>query len=166
MSDLDDPHALGGSDDSDDFDTRFSLTSVDGPPLTETGVMLMGLDAERLLAGLGLAALTDDPALTGDPAQVALAVDRARHGVGPAVLADLVGSGAQRWCAVRPALAPADRTASAPAALRTAWDQVLRALAHRDIGAPGPATTAYLAACWLRHEEIDRWAGRPAPAGG
>src|SRR5262249_11046326 len=44
-------------------DGVFSFPAVDDAPTTEVGVILMGLDAERLLAGLGTAALGDDPAL-------------------------------------------------------------------------------------------------------
>ncbi|MFF8866364.1 DUF6187 family protein [Streptomyces sp. NPDC015139] len=144
--------------DLDAFDTRFSLTPVDEPGTTETGVLLMGLEAERLLAGLGLAALTDDPA------QVLLAVDRIRHGVRATVTFEaLVEAGAQRWREARPALTAAVGPASPPAALRKAWKDTLRMFAYCDLGDPGPATSAHLAACWLRRNEIDRLAQRPAP---
>ncbi|MFI1888504.1 DUF6187 family protein [Streptomyces jumonjinensis] len=146
--------------DRDDYDPRFSLTPVDEPPFTETGVMLMGLDAERLLAGLGMASLADDPA------QVALAVDRVRHGVTAALGFDaLVETGARRWRGARAALAAAGPRPPVPASLRRAWDQALRTLSYCDLGEPGPAAIAHLAACWLRQEEIDRCAERPAPAG-
>ena len=142
--------------DPEAFDTRFALTPVDGPAMTETGVMLMGLEAERLLAGLGMASLADDPA------QVLLAVDRVRHGVRWSVSFEaLVMAGAQRWREARPALAAAGGPASAPAALRKAWDETLRMFAYCDLGGPGPATTAHLAACWLRREEIDRFTRQP-----
>ncbi|MGW4272005.1 DUF6187 family protein [Streptomyces seoulensis] len=138
------------------FDSLFSLTPVDGPAMTETGVMLMGLEAERLLAGLGMAALADDPA------QILLTVDRVRHGVGATVSFEaLVEAGARRWREARPVLAAVGGPAPAPAALRTAWNETLRMFAHCDLGGPGPATTAHLAACWLRREEIDRLAERP-----
>ncbi|MGG8410034.1 DUF6187 family protein, partial [Streptomyces sp. 12297] len=64
----------------------------------------------------------------------------------------------------RTALALAGPHPPAPASLRRAWDQALTTLAYCDLGEPGPATTAHLAACWLRHDEIDRCAQRPAAA--
>ncbi|WP_255482083.1 DUF6187 family protein, partial [Amycolatopsis sp. SID8362] len=33
-------------------DTRFALPEVDAPAATEVGVILLGLEADRLLAGL------------------------------------------------------------------------------------------------------------------
>ncbi|MCB5165805.1 DUF6187 family protein [Streptomyces bambusae] len=154
------PHLSGLPDPSDgpepqDYDPRFALNPVDEPAFTETGVMLMGLDADRLLAGLGLAALADDPA------QVVLAVDRARHGVTAALDFDaLVVVGTRRWRDSRPALTAAGSRPPVTAPLRRAWGQTLRMLAHCDIGEAGPATTAHLAACWLRRDEIDRCADR------
>ncbi|MEO3977670.1 DUF6187 family protein [Streptomyces sp. CAU 1734] len=146
------------TDNDGDDDPRFALIPSDGSALAETGVILMGLDAERLLAGLGMATLADDPA------QVALAVDRVRHGVTAPVTFDaLVAAGAHRWHSARTALAEVDRTPPAPASLRRSWDRTLRLIAHCDLGGPGPATTAHLAACWLRREEIDSRAARPAP---
>ncbi|MEE1796406.1 DUF6187 family protein [Streptomyces sp. BE308] len=146
--------------DHDDYDSRFSLTAVDEPALTETGVMLMGLDAERLLAGLGLATLADDPA------QVALAVDRVRHDV-PAFpgFDALVDAGARHWRSIRTVIATADSRPPAPASLRRAWDEALRMLTYCDLGESGSATVAHLAACWLRQDEIDRFAQRLAPTG-
>ncbi|MFE7132859.1 DUF6187 family protein [Streptomyces sp. NPDC057638] len=142
----------------DPYDTRFALIPVDGPPLTETGVMLMGLDAERLLAGLGLAALGDDPA------RVALAVDRIRHGAPAAPSFDsLVESGARHWRSVRPALTAAAGSTPVPVPPRAAWQQTVRLLSAGHLGEPGPATIAHLAACWLRREEIDQRAERTAP---
>ncbi|PRH80822.1 hypothetical protein C6N75_02080 [Streptomyces solincola] len=123
--------------------------------MTETGVMLMGLEAERLLAGLGLATLADDPA------QVLLTVDRIRHGVRATMTFEaLVGAGARRWREARPVLAATGGAAATPVALRRAWDETLRLFAHCDLGAPGPATTAHLAACWLRRNEIDQFTQR------
>lgn len=172
------------------YDPRFALTAVDDPPLTETGVMLMGLDAERLLAGLGMAALADDPA------QVALAVDRARHGVELRLTFDtLVEAGVRRWREARAALDAAGSTGAPPASLRKTWERTLALLeteteAEREtgtetgdgagetgdgagrtrtggLGAVGPATAAHLAACWLRHAEVDQCAARrAAPQGG
>ncbi|MER7762769.1 DUF6187 family protein [Streptomyces sp. NPDC097619] len=144
------------------YDSRFALTPVDGSALTETGIMLMGLDADRLLAGLGLAALTEDPA------QVLLAVDRARHGVAAVPDFDgLLAHGLDTWRRARPALAAADPTRpGTPTPLRPAWERALRLALTAGPEAPGPATAAHLATCWLRREETDRFAARPpAPTG-
>ncbi|NBE53775.1 DUF6187 family protein [Streptomyces boluensis] len=149
---MSDPHA---------YDPRFALTAVDDPPLTETGVMLMGLDAERLLAGLGMAALADDPA------QVALTVDRAKHGVELRLTFDaLVEAGVVRWREARTALDALGGAGAPPASLRKTWERTLAMLDDCDLGAVGPATAAHLAACWLRHQEVDqRAAERGAPQG-
>ncbi|UQX00012.1 DUF6187 family protein [Streptomyces sp. RerS4] len=144
----------------DDYDPRFSFTPIDEPAFTETGVMLMGLDADRLLAGLGMAALADDPA------QVVLAVDRLRHGVTAALGFDaLVDAGARRWRSAREAIDAAGPQPSPPVALRRAWDETLRLLTYCDLGDVGPATLAHLAACRLRRDEIDGRVGRPPVMG-
>jgi hypothetical protein len=139
------------------FDTRFSLPAVDDPPLTEAGIILMGLDPDRLLAGLGLATADDDPG------QVALAVDRCRHGVGAHPPMDaLVAAGGRRWRQATAALDAAGLLPSRSASLRQAWEHTLRLLAAVDLGGAGPATYAYLAACWLRRDAVDSLvAGRP-----
>lgn len=134
-------------------DTRFSLPAVDDPPSTEVGVILMGLDAERILAGLGLATLADDPAL------VTLVVDQVRHdAVEPITLDAVLAAGARRWRSARAALAETDRGTSMSAAPRQRWIRALGVVTAADIGAAGPATRAYLAACWLRRTEIERCA--------
>jgi hypothetical protein len=145
-----------------EFDPRFSLPAVDDPPVAEVGVILMGLDAERLLAGLGLATIADDAAL------VTLVVDQARHdAAGPISLDSLIEAGLRRWARARPALAAASRGAAAPASLRPAWAHALAVLAASEVGEMGPATASYLAACWLRREDVDRRAGdRLAPGKG
>jgi hypothetical protein len=43
--------------------SEFLMPGVDDDPSTEAGVILLGLDAERLLAGLAAAARADDPGL-------------------------------------------------------------------------------------------------------
>ena len=130
-------------------DTLFTLPSVDDPASTEVGIILLGLDAERLLAGVGLAQLGDDPAL------VTLAVDQLRHGamleLGPA---SLVSSGVRRWQRVRAVLAatpPVAQTGS----LRLMWERTSAMLSSAVAGL-GPASLAYLTACWLRRDDIDR----------
>lgn len=134
-------------------DTRFSLPSVDDPASTEVGIILLGLDAERLLAGLGLARLADEPAL------VTLAVDQLRHGALRALTQEsLVESGILRWQQVRGLLVAALPVAST-GSLRTSWDRNER-LVTESVGAIGPASNAYLTACWLRRDDVDRIAAR------
>jgi hypothetical protein len=120
---------------------------VDDPASTETGVILMGLAADQLLAGLGLAALAEDATA------VTLLVDQIRHG-GQArlTLGHLVSLGARRWQADRDPPLP-----EGPAApLRLAWARAYQAVLDRQAGPP--ASTAYLTACLLRRAEIDRHA--------
>jgi hypothetical protein len=137
------------------FDTRFTLPGTDDPPEVEIGVILLGLDADRLLAGLGVAG-PDDDATT-----VTLRVDQLRHDVpGDTTLADAVAAGAARWRAARDTLAAADPGAIRTAALRQLWtgaNDTVAAAARVDptLGAFGPAQRAYLAACWLRRAEVD-----------
>jgi hypothetical protein len=129
----------------------FVLPAVDESPVTETGVILAGLDAERLLAGLGLASLADDATL------VTLLVDQVRHsgGGGELTIEELHEIGIRRWRAVRPALAAAGTSGSTSGSVRQSWDRALRVVATAELGEIGPATQAYLTACWLRHEAID-----------
>lgn len=135
----------------DEFDTRFSLPAVNDLSSTEVGVILMGLDAERLLAGLGLATLADDPAL------VTLVVDQVRHhAFEPVTLNAVLAAGARRWRSARAVLAATDRDASMSAALRQMWTRALGVVTAADVGETGPASRAYLAACWLRRTEVDR----------
>jgi Family of unknown function (DUF6187) len=128
--------------------TEFQLPDVDAAASTEIGVMLLGLEADRLLAGLGLATLADDPA------RVTMVVDQTRHGaVAGLTMAALVELGTGRWRAVRPAFAG---STVAPAALRQQWVAAEQAVNRADIGELGPASRAYLAACLLRRVEVDR----------
>jgi len=141
-------------------DLRFTLPSVEDPPMLEAGVVLLGLDAERLLAGLGLAALADDPAL------VTLAVDRIRHDArGALSTGQLVALGARRWRKVRDALAAAGAPGPPAGSPRWAWVRAARVVqAAREREAPGAglsaACAAYLTACWIRRDEIDELAAR------
>jgi hypothetical protein len=134
----------------DAVDTRFAMPAVDEPASTEVGVILSGLDTDRLLAGLGL---TDDD---DDPTPVALLVDQLRHGDERA-MADAVAEGANRWRSARPALAAVDRGPSVSASIRQAWQRALVTVLAAEPDS-GPARQAYLAACWLRCTEVDRLA--------
>lgn len=132
------------------FDTRFSLPACDDPPSTEIGVIVMGLTAEQLLAGLGVAALADDPAA------VTLLVDQIRHdGTVGLTLGHLVAVGLDRWRAAQPALAAAGPRDHRTASLRHAWAQAYGALTEYEVGKMGQAAAVYLTACWLRATEID-----------
>jgi hypothetical protein len=133
-----------------DYDTRFTLPAVDDPASVEVGVILMGLDAERLLAGLGVAALGDDATLA------VLVVDQARHGLPPDLsMAALVDGGTRRWRAARPELAAADPGGPPSAAVRRAWARAADTVAAAAPPDWGPASHAYLTACWLRRTEVD-----------
>jgi hypothetical protein len=132
----------------DTFDPRFAMPAVDQDALTEIGVILAGLPADRLLAGLGAATGGDDPAL------VTLLVDRLRHG-DPDALADALSAGARRWRAARPALVAVDPVPSVSASIRQAWERALRTVRGADLDESGRIGEAHLAACWLRRAEID-----------
>jgi Family of unknown function (DUF6187) len=142
-----------------DLDTRFGMPAVDQPALTEVGVILSGLDTDRLLAGLGMA-------MAGtDPTAAVLRVDQLRHGDQQG-MADAVVAGAHTWLAVRDTLAAKDQGPSVSASIRQAWDRALRTVraAESDIAQPvGLAGRAYLAACWLRCTEVDRLARQLPP---
>lgn len=142
-----------------DLDTRFGMPAVDQPALTEVGVILSGLDTDRLLAGLGVATAGNDPTAA------VLRVDQLRHGDEQG-MADAVVAGAQQWLAVRDVLAARDQGPSVSASIRQAWDRALRTVraAETDITEPvGLAGRAYLAACWLRCTEVDRLARQMPP---
>lgn len=140
-------------------DTQFTLPGVDDPASTEAGVILLGLDAERLLAGLALADGADDPGL------VALGVDQARHGTRPGVaFDDLVVAGLHRW---RGFLAggPVAALTVTSGSVREAWRHALTAVTAMSTDDAGPATRAYRAACWLRRDDVDRSAPGHSSAG-
>jgi hypothetical protein len=142
-------------------DTRFAMPAVDHPALTEVGVILSGLDTDRLLAGLGTACA--DPTID-DPTPVAMAIDRLRHS-DSAAMAEAVAAGGRRWRTARPALAAVDPGPSVSASIRQAWQRaLLTVLAAHSERTPEltPAMRAYLAACWLRHTEVDRVAAQLA----
>lgn len=135
-------------------DNRFVLPAVDEPAATEAGIILLGLDVDRLLAGVGFARLADDAAL------VTQAVDQARHGAFAIDLAGLVAIGRARWLAVRGTL-PELRSGEA-GALRREWERALDRVTDAVPDA-GPASVGYLTACLLRRTEVDRFAERGEP---
>jgi Family of unknown function (DUF6187) len=141
-------------------DSVFSLPAVDDPPSTEAGVILLGLDAAHLLAGLAVASLADDPAA------VTLLADQVWHrGVASFDAGQLEAAGAARWRAVREVLRAAVGPGTWTAPPRLAWAQAYTALARCDVGPLGPATAVYLTACLLRHAEMDRYCETlPGPA--
>lgn len=136
-------------------DHRFVLPAIDEPGTTEAGIILLGLDVDRLLAGVGFARLADDSAL------VTQAVDQARHGVFAVDLAGLVEIGRARWLAVRSTL-PSALRAGEPGALRREWERALDRVTDAVPDA-GPASAGYLTACLLRRTEVDRFAERGEP---
>ncbi|HEX6521707.1 MAG TPA: DUF6187 family protein [Streptosporangiaceae bacterium] len=138
-------------------DPRFSLPACDDPPTTEIGVVIMGLPAKQLLAGLGMAVLADDPAA------VTLLIDQVRHGGAAQVtLGHLVATGLERWRAVRPVLAAAGAVNQRTASLRRGWAWTYGALGRCELGAMSTAAAVYLTACWLRAVEIDEYADAAA----
>ncbi|MGW3959587.1 DUF6187 family protein [Amycolatopsis sp. NPDC005003] len=136
---------------SEPVDSRFALPDVDAPADVEIGVILLGLDADRLLGGLGLARIADDPAL------VTQLVDQARHGAGGFDLAGLVALGREHWRSLRSALGEAGGT---PASLRQEWAKAAGRVAAAVPGS-GPASIAYLTACALRRADVDACADAP-----
>ena len=146
-----------------DRDLRSTLPDVDAPPEVEVGVMLLGMDADRLLTGLGLASIADDAG------RVAVTVERLRHGGSAGALSatELLVEGARRWTEVRPVLAAACPVPSSSASIRRSWEATSRALDVPHLAGTGPATRVHLTTCWLRHVEVDARAAalvRPDPA--
>lgn len=133
-----------------EYDTVFSLPAVDEDAETELGVLLMGMTPERLLAGLGVAGDTVDPAA------VTIVVDQLRHDARPEwTFAAALAEGAARWRAARQRLVAAAPTAAfQSAALRRQWSSAVAVVATADV-ADCAAQRVYFAACWLRRDHID-----------
>ena len=126
-------------------DTRFSLPACDDQPSTEIGVVVMGLPARHLLAGLGGSTLADDAV------QVTLLVDYLRHGGAYALtFGQLVEAGISRWRVARPQLDNVGLVRRYP--LRQAWNPAYAAVSR--LGYPAATGAVYLTACWLRASEI------------
>jgi hypothetical protein len=152
--------------DSGPFDTVFALPAIDDDPETEIGVLLMGFEPERLLAGLGVAS----GGAVEEPATVTTYVDQLRHGArDDRTLADALVAGAERWRAAGAGLAAVQvRPGTQSAALRQLWVAAATGLAAAGAGAPGLRTRSdaervYLVACWLRRAEITRTAEELCP---
>lgn len=148
------------------YDTVFALPAVDDDPETEIGVLLMGFEPERLLAGLGVASRR----LADDPATVTTYVDQLRHGARDDLsLDDAIVAGARRWQAAGAGLAAGwARPGTQSAALRQLWGTAATELAAAGDTAPGLRTSndaerVYLVACWQRREEITRTAEELCP---
>jgi hypothetical protein len=135
---------------SEHHDSRFALPDVDASGATEAGIILLGLDADRLLAGLAVARFADDPAL------VTQVVDQARHGSAEFGLGGLLESGRQHWLSLRDRVGDPPSTSS-PGSLRREWERRLDFVAAAVPGA-GAGTIAYLTACALRGTEVDQLA--------
>ncbi|MFJ2087087.1 DUF6187 family protein [Micromonospora chokoriensis] len=128
----------------------FDLPYLDADQVAEAGLILMGMDAERLLAILGLAGLT------ADPGSAVLAVDSLWHdGEIRMSFAEAMAAGARQWRRYRPALAAEDGGRFRSGGPREAWASSYEVAGAVVAGAAGPTVTACLAACWFRHEEID-----------
>ncbi len=153
---------------SEPYDTIFSLPAVDDDPETEIGVLLMGFEPERLLAGLGVASRQ----LADDPATVTMYVDQLRHGArDDLTLAEAIDAGARRWRAAGAGLAAVlVPPGTQSAALRQLWvtaaaavDAVDAAAAAAGPRTAGDAERVYLVACWLRRVEITTTAEELCP---
>jgi len=138
---------------SEGYDSRFALPDLDASGSAEAGVILLGLDADRLLAGLGLARLADDPAL------VTQVVDQARHGGAGFDLAGLVTAGLRAWDALRPRLA-APPGATTPGSLRTEWARAEVRVAAGDVHLDGAALGADYALATPEADAALVWAAR------
>ncbi|WP_433546048.1 DUF6187 family protein [Streptomyces sp. CA-294286] len=130
--------------------TVFDLPDQDADPVEEAGLILMGLDARRILAVLGTAVLTQQPG----PA--VLLVDKAWHqGAVRIPFDEAVNTGATHWREQRAALAQADDGVPRSGAPREAWARahgtVVRALGEHM----APTVRACLAVAWFRREEFD-----------
>lgn len=131
---------------ADAVGAALALPGIDDPPSTEVGIVLLGLGGERLLAGLAVATDQDDAG------QVAVTVERARHGAADTSFDDLVADGTRRWRIHRRQLPAAGPE---PGSVRQAWLRTQRsvAAATQTTG----ATRDYLAALWLRRSSIDTY---------
>lgn len=148
------------------YDTVFALPAIDDDPDTEIGVLLMGFEPERLLAGLGVASR----GLADDPATVTMYVDQLRHGArDDLTLDEAIDAGARRWRAAGAGIAAVlVPPGTQSAALRQLWVTAAAGVAVASETAPGLRTSSdaervYLVACWLRRAEITTTAEELCP---
>lgn len=128
----------------------FDLPYLDADRISEAGLILMGLDAERVLAVLGTATLVTDLGAA------LLAVDAAWHaGEIRVPLATAVRIGAEQWRQHRPALARHDDGRPRSGAPREAWASAHAVATAVLPAATGPTVAACVAVCWFRREEFD-----------
>jgi len=127
-----------------------ALPALDADPLSESGVILMGLDARRLLAVLGVATLT------AHPSSALLLVDEAAHQGAACIPFDAaVKAGAGQWRMHRPALIAADDGKPRSGAPREAWASAYAHVVWTLDRHAAPTILACLAAAWFRREEIN-----------
>jgi hypothetical protein len=137
---------------SNGYDTVFALPAVDAPAEIEVGVIILGLSTERLLAGLGVSGLT------GDPTTATLIVDQLRHGAtDPMPMRAAIAAGATTWRASKTELSDVDPGTARSASVRASFTTALRVVATAGLDGMNPARHAYLAACWLRRVEVERF---------
>lgn len=137
---------------SNGYDTVFSLPAVDDPAEVEVGVIILGLSTDRLLAGLGMSDRTEDPTTA------TLVVDQLRHGAtDPMPMHAAIAGGATIWRDSNAALSDVDPRDVRSASVRASFTTALRVVATAGLPGRNPARHAYLAACWLRRVEVDRY---------
>jgi hypothetical protein len=128
---------------------EFRAFHVDASAEAEFGVVLMGMDVERVLLALGLAALYSEPA------DVLRAVDHLVHRdmmVTTAIQAR--AAAAVVWTKAAPLL-PVTSSTTLSGSPREAWEFCLRVV--RSSLESWPSTLhLYLAVCWFRRAEVTR----------
>lgn len=137
---------------------QFQLPALDQPALTEIGVVLSGLAVDRLLAALGLVEDGESPTA------VVLRMDLLRH-AGGAAWTDAVTEGTRRWRAIRSSLDEADPAPSASASIRQAWQRAWHTVLRAEPAPDRDARRVVLAACRLRHAEVDATVDRATIGG-
>lgn len=126
------------------------LPDLDADPLSEAGLVLMGLDTRRLLAVLGTAAQT------AQPGTALLLVDEAWHQGAVRIPFDVaVAAGKAQWREHRAALAAADDGVPRSGAPRESWARAYRTTVRALDRHVAPTVLACLAVGWFRREELD-----------
>jgi hypothetical protein len=129
---------------------EFRLPHVDASAEAELGVVLMGMDVERLILALGF------EALFSEPASVLLTVDHLiHHELATITAAQARAAAADAWkqASLRLPVIPHTNLSGNP---REAWEHSLQAV-RSALGEGRSATQyIYLAACWFRRSEVTR----------